>query len=174
MLQICVYLGNLRKILSQRQKSLLRILCQIIHLSSVNLQSFDRLIRWGRMGKKNKRKTKNKAKASKSSTSTSSSIPSPISSPVAAKRPISRRKMLGLLLGVPLVGVAGVGVHRHDVKKRALHDLSVLGNGSPAIVQIHDPGCRLCRRLMANTKNCLLYTSPSPRDATLSRMPSSA
>ena len=23
-------------------------------------------------------------------------------------------------------------------------------------------------------KNCLLYTSPSPRDATLSRMPSSA
>ena len=25
-----------------------------------------------------------------------------------------------------------------------------------------------------NSKNCLLYTSPSPRDATLSRMPSSA
>ena len=25
-----------------------------------------------------------------------------------------------------------------------------------------------------NNKNCLLYTSPSPRDATLSRMPSSA
>ena len=26
----------------------------------------------------------------------------------------------------------------------------------------------------ALSKNCLLYTSPSPRDATLSRMPSSA
>ena len=26
----------------------------------------------------------------------------------------------------------------------------------------------------APTKGCLLYTSPSPRDATLSRMPSSA
>ena len=26
----------------------------------------------------------------------------------------------------------------------------------------------------AKAKNCLLYTSPSPRDATLSRMPSSA
>ena len=25
-----------------------------------------------------------------------------------------------------------------------------------------------------HSKNCLLYTSPSPRDATLSRMPSSA
>ena len=28
--------------------------------------------------------------------------------------------------------------------------------------------------LGANFSNCLLYTSPSPRDATLSRMPSSA
>ena len=27
---------------------------------------------------------------------------------------------------------------------------------------------------LAKTKDCLLYTSPSPRDATLSRMPSSA
>ena len=27
---------------------------------------------------------------------------------------------------------------------------------------------------LALIKNCLLYTSPSPRDATLSRMPSSA
>ncbi len=99
------------------------------------------------MGKKNKRK----AKASKSSPKTNNAS----ASPVAARRPISRRKMLGLLLGVPLVGVAGVGVHRHDVKKRALHDLSALGNGSPAIVQIHDPSCRLCRRLMANTKKAL-------------------
>ena len=29
-------------------------------------------------------------------------------------------------------------------------------------------------RLRENIMNCLLYTSPSPRDATLSRMPSSA
>ena len=28
--------------------------------------------------------------------------------------------------------------------------------------------------ILSQTKNCLLYTSPSPRDATLSRMPSSA
>ena len=33
-----------------------------------------------------------------------------------------------------------------------------------------DPSCLNKRSL----KNCLLYTSPSPRDATLSRMPSSA
>ena len=29
-------------------------------------------------------------------------------------------------------------------------------------------------QVMKNLMNCLLYTSPSPRDATLSRMPSSA
>ena len=29
-------------------------------------------------------------------------------------------------------------------------------------------------KMMAKKKSCLLYTSPSPRDATLSRMPSSA
>ena len=31
-----------------------------------------------------------------------------------------------------------------------------------------------CPNLVADIKVCLLYTSPSPRDATLSRMPSSA
>ena len=33
--------------------------------------------------------------------------------------------------------------------------------------------CEVCFDI-ANFSNCLLYTSPSPRDATLSRMPSSA
>jgi len=33
---------------------------------------------------------------------------------------------------------------------------------------------RLAAAKKANLKSCLLYTSPSPRDATLSRMPSSA
>ena len=31
-----------------------------------------------------------------------------------------------------------------------------------------------CKDQNAQAENCLLYTSPSPRDATLSRMPSSA
>ena len=33
---------------------------------------------------------------------------------------------------------------------------------------------KLGKTMIVETKNCLLYTSPSPRDATLSRMPSSA
>ena len=38
-----------------------------------------------------------------------------------------------------------------------------------------DKGSRGAKRALALTEDtCLLYTSPSPRDATLSRMPSSA
>ena len=40
-----------------------------------------------------------------------------------------------------------------------------------------DPTCRLClqaNETLHHLMTCLLYTSPSPRDATLSRMPSSA
>ena len=33
---------------------------------------------------------------------------------------------------------------------------------------------RLAKTILTSPKTCLLYTSPSPRDATLSRMPSSA
>ena len=32
----------------------------------------------------------------------------------------------------------------------------------------------IAEKMITKAKNCLLYTSPSPRDATLSRMPSSA
>ena len=32
----------------------------------------------------------------------------------------------------------------------------------------------MCRMCLVEVDTCLLYTSPSPRDATLSRMPSSA
>ena len=37
-----------------------------------------------------------------------------------------------------------------------------------------DTATRVCAELLALQYDCLLYTSPSPRDATLSRMPSSA
>ena len=60
---------------------------------------------------------------------------------------LNRRNALKVLAGV---GVAGVGVstlHAYDKNQRALHDLSVLGQGQPVVVQIHDPGCPTCRRL---------------------------
>ena len=43
------------------------------------------------------------------------------------------------------------------------------GNGGSAADSQH-----MSAELMGGLRSCLLYTSPSPRDATLSRMPSSA
>jgi len=73
----------------------------------------------------------------------------------SAKPLISRRNALRLLIGVPIVGAAGAAIHQHDVKTRGQHDLSLIGQGSPVVVQIHDPSCKLCRRLMRNTREAL-------------------
>ena len=46
-----------------------------------------------------------------------------------------------------------------------------LAQKTKAVTKLHEEGYRvMCR----DNYHCLLYTSPSPRDATLSRMPSSA
>ena len=46
------------------------------------------------------------------------------------------------------------------------------------IIKLSDNAALRIKEIMSNAKKdslgCLLYTSPSPRDATLSRMPSSA
>ena len=51
-------------------------------------------------------------------------------------------------------------------------DLMTVLNHKGAKLEICRPSVEAFK--VANTSNCLLYTSPSPRDATLSRMPSSA
>ena len=58
-----------------------------------------------------------------------------------------------------------------------VYDYAHLGNARPVIV--FDTLFRIMRHSygadqVTYVRNCLLYTSPSPRDATLSRMPSSA
>lgn len=46
------------------------------------------------------------------------------------------------ILAVPAIAF----MNKHDTE----HDLSVVGNGTPTMVQIHDPGCPSCRRLKRN------------------------
>ena len=50
-----------------------------------------------------------------------------------------------------------------DEERAGLYDPSFMANLTPALSYLQDKGI-----------NCLLYTSPSPRDGLLSRMPSSA
>ena len=61
---------------------------------------------------------------------------------------------------VPEISVGGLGLFDSD------------GDGTPEIYQVRYPGPGTSSEAAPNS--CLLYTSPSPRDGLLSRMPSSA
>ena len=68
-----------------------------------------------------------------------------------------------------------IDVARHE-RQRALSAVQLMGNQSLShylrvVTDIDDEGLDL---LLNAYKDCLLYTSPSPRDRTRSRMPSSA
>lgn len=71
----------------------------------------------------------------------------------ARKNGLSRRLMM--LGGVAVV--AGVGVFSVNAVQAtaAEHDLSRIGTGTPAIVQIHDPQCSLCTALQRETRKAL-------------------
>ena len=70
--------------------------------------------------------------------------------------------------------VAGFGM-RADVTEASLQDaLGQTGYAPDAIATVADKAEFAAFQAFARTRNCLLYTSPSPRDGLLSRMPSSA
>lgn len=64
---------------------------------------------------------------------------------------LARNGAIGLaaLGGVGLLFVQNVRSSIHE------HDLSRIGNGTPTIVQIHDPQCSLCMALQGETRKAL-------------------
>ena len=79
----------------------------------------------------------------------------------------SMRSILGLFEGVVTGAADGYGRMADKPACTLLHQGPGLANG---LANLHN-----ARRAHTPIVNiCLLYTSPSPRDATLSRMPSSA
>lgn len=46
-------------------------------------------------------------------------------------------------------------IHNYDVNQKALHDLSVIGQGKPVVVQVHDPSCPSCRQLKRATEKAM-------------------
>ena len=68
---------------------------------------------------------------------------------------------------------------KKDIEKRNLgQDIPILLNYLPGVVTTSDAGAGIgytgIRVRGSDATSCLLYTSPSPRDPTKSRMPSSA
>ena len=58
-----------------------------------------------------------------------------------------------LAIGALLIILSGYLFVTGEQKSRIEHDLSVIGNGKNTVVQIHDPGCQLCRQLQANVNS---------------------
>ncbi|MEO0442543.1 MAG: thioredoxin domain-containing protein [Pseudomonadota bacterium] len=54
------------------------------------------------------------------------------------------------LITLCFISVIAVPLAYYSKTVAAEHDLSVLGNGMPTVVQIHDPGCQLCQQLKRN------------------------
>ena len=71
----------------------------------------------------------------------------------------NRREFLSRARSWGIVGALAVGVGWYlidDVTATiAEHDLSRIGNGTPAVVQIHDPQCSRCRALQRETRSAL-------------------
>ena len=66
---------------------------------------------------------------------------------MSSVKSVSRRNWI--LGGVGAVVAAGSAkaLHAWDVKTKTEHDLTVVGQGKPAVVQIHNTTCPVCRRL---------------------------
>lgn len=72
---------------------------------------------------------------------------------------VSRRDAMARLgwIGAGSLAVLGVGgaLAMDFSSKQAEADLSKIGQGVPTIVQIHDPGCSMCRSLQKETRAAL-------------------
>ena len=75
------------------------------------------------------------------------------------KRKLSRRSLMANLAlvggGVIVLGGGGIAFGMDFRRKLAEGDLSRIGDGTPTIVQIHDPSCQLCQALQRETRAAL-------------------
>lgn len=79
--------------------------------------------------------------------------------PRAAEAPVTRRNTLRLLrngaIALPVVGVAGYFTAQAVEASICELDLTKIGDGTPAVVQVHDPQCNLCVTLQRQTRRAL-------------------
>lgn len=81
--------------------------------------------------------------------------PSPVAAPPNPGRRASLSKIGLYAMGAVVIGGGGTAFAYDFMKTLGEQDLSKIGNGTPAIVQIHDPQCQLCRALQKETRRAL-------------------
>jgi len=106
------------------------------------------------MAKKKTNKNKNKP-ARKQKPAVSPQEKAEAAKAAKKKTGMSRRSMLLLLGAAPVAIAGGYTIHQYDVNNKTLHDLSIIGEGQPVVLQVHDPSCQLCRRLKKSTESAL-------------------
>ena len=77
------------------------------------------------------------------------------SQPVDAPKRDTLKLLRNLAIATPVVGVAGFFSVRSVQARICEADLTKIGKGKPAIVQIHDPGCQMCQTLQRQTRRAL-------------------
>jgi thiol-disulfide isomerase/thioredoxin len=95
------------------------------------------------MSKKRRAKSKSKQAATKASAQTAGAS----TSALAFLTSMTRRRLVTTAVGIVALLLAAVSIHAYESGQQELHDLGVIGQGVPVIVQIHDPNCPTCRRL---------------------------
>lgn len=69
----------------------------------------------------------------------------------SVKKPFPWQKWLKKAgIGFAFVALISVTITVYSKMRQVEYDLSVIGNGTATVVQIHDPNCQLCRRLKGN------------------------
>ena len=54
-----------------------------------------------------------------------------------------------------IAGTSAIGLSAYKNNWESERDLSVIGNGKPVVIQVHDSSCRLCRTLKTNVQDAL-------------------
>ena len=96
-------------------------------------------------------KKSQKKPARKAVTTARRAPPPAATTPTATDQGHSRRSLWHLArngaIGLAVLGGGGWLAVRRVQSHYALRDLSAIGNGTPTVVQIHDPTCPICTRL---------------------------
>ncbi|WP_415906815.1 thioredoxin domain-containing protein [Neptuniibacter sp. QD72_48] len=90
------------------------------------------------------------AKKRKSGKTSTQKKMNPVKRKLNWKRVIRR----GLFVST-IFGILAIAITVFSQQKQLEYDLSVIGNGKPTVVQIHDPNCSLCRQLKNNVHSVL-------------------
>lgn len=79
--------------------------------------------------------------------------------PAPAKKALTRREVIGWAkggaVGLAVVGTIGYLTVSSVMATHAEMDLTRIGNGTPAVVQIHDPGCPTCTALQREARDAV-------------------